>query len=189
MARDNRVLGNFELSGIPPAPKGIPQIEVKFDVDANGILHVSAHDRASGKAQNVSITGSTTLSKQDIDRMVREAEAHADEDQRRRDAIDLRNQGERLIYQVEEMLKGEYGAKIPADERASTESAIATMRAALAGEDAAALRGALSALEDASRRAGEAIYRASSTESSTYSRADAEVGEGSMEDDEAGAAV
>jgi molecular chaperone DnaK len=161
LARDNRVLGNFELSGIPPAPKGIPQIEVKLEVDANGILHVSARDRGTGKAQNVSITGSTTLSKQDIDRMVREAEAHADEDQRRRDAIDLRNQGERLVHQAEQML-GEYGERIPTEDRSGVESAVSAMRGALAGEDPATLRAALGTLEDATRRAGEAIYRAAS---------------------------
>ena len=160
MAQDNRSLGTFQLDGIPPAPKGIPQIEVKFEVDANGILHVSARDRASGKSQNVTITGSTTLSKSDIDRMVREAETNADADRQRREMIDLRNRGERLTSQVEQMLK-EYGEKIPADERAATESALSGLRSALHTEDLASLQSAYSSLEDASRRAGESLYRAS----------------------------
>jgi molecular chaperone DnaK len=164
MARDNRVLGNFQLQGIPPAPKGIPQVEVKFEVDANGILHVSARDNASGKTQNVTITGSTTLSKSDIDRMVKEAETNAEADAQRRELIDLRNRGERLITQAEQMLK-EYADKIGDDEKAAVDSAIKSTRAALAADDASVAQQAFGELEDATRRAGESIYRASSTDS------------------------
>lgn len=161
MARDNRVLGNFELSGIPPAPKNIPQIEVKFDVDGNGILHVSAHDIGTGKVQNVTITGSTTLSKQDIDRIMKDAEAHASEDENRRQTIDLRNQGERLIFQADQMLK-EYGSQIPETERGRLEATVQGMRSQLGSDNAERMRSAFTELEEAMRAAGEAIYRASS---------------------------
>jgi molecular chaperone DnaK len=161
MARDNRVLGNFELTGIPPAPKGVPQIEVKFEVDANGILHVSARDTASGKRQNVTISGSTALSKQDIDRMVKEAEMNADADRRQRDLIDLRNQGERLLTQVGTMAT-EYGEKLSADEKSSLEEAISGLRSVLSSDDPERIRTAITSLEDASRAAGESIYRAAS---------------------------
>ena len=184
MAQDNRSLGTFQLSGIPPAPKGLPQIEVKFEVDANGILHVSASDRATGKTQNVTISGSTTLSKNDIDRMVREAEQNADADRQRRDVIDLRNRGERLASQVESMVK-EYGDKINGDERAGIEQAISDLRSKLSTEDLNALQQAFTTLEDASRRAGESIYRASGSQTS---EAEAESAE-TMEDVPVGSGV
>jgi molecular chaperone DnaK len=172
MARDNRSLGTFELSGIPPAPKGLPQIEVKFEVDANGILHVSARDRATNKTQNVSITGSTTLNKHDIDRMVEEARVNAEADQRRRDVIDMRNNGERLLNQVDQMLK-DYGDKLDASERDAAQSAVAGLRSALGSEDVDRIRQAMTALEDASRRAGESIYRAAEQENAGAAESEA----------------
>lgn len=166
MARDNRTLGNFQLAGIPPAPKGVPQIEVKFEVDANGILNVSARDLASGKTSNVSITGSTTLSKNEIDRMVREAELNADADRQRREIVDFRNRGERLVTQVTQMLK-EYGDKVSEGERSEVESAMSELRSALNGDNLSLLQSAFTRLEDASRRAGESIYRSASQSSET----------------------
>jgi len=165
MARDNRVLGNFELYGIPPAPKNVPQIEVKFEVDANGILHVVAHDIATGKVQNVTISGSTTLSKHDIDRIVKDAESHAVEDENRRVVIDLRNQGERLIFQGDQMLK-EYGGQIPETEKGRLEAALQGMRSLLKSDDSERMRSAFTELEEASRDAGAAIYRAAGQSSS-----------------------
>ena len=166
MARDNRVLGTFELSGIPPAPKNIPQIEVKFEVDQNGILHVSAHDLASGKKQNVTITGSTTLSQNDIDRIVKDAESHLGEDERRREAIDLRNQSERLTYQVEQMHK-EYAEQIPEEERTRLANAIQNMKSVQKSDDPDILRTAFYELEEASRQAGEALYQNTSSANSS----------------------
>jgi molecular chaperone DnaK len=161
MARDNRLLGVFHLEGIPPAPKGVPRIEVTFDIDANGILHVSAKDLGTGKEAKVSITGSTTLSKEDVERMVREAELHAEEDRRRRELIELRNRAESLAYQTERMLD-EYGDRIPVEEKDAAQTAIQNVRALLSSEDLNALRQATEALDIAARRAGEAIYRAAS---------------------------
>jgi len=166
MAADNRVLGDFQLEGIPLAPKGIPQIEVKFEVDANGILQVSARDRGTGKVQTVSITGSTTLSKSDVERMVKEAEINAEADQRRRDVIDLRNRGERLATQANQMLK-EHADHIASSDRDDLQSAANAMQSAMSSDDPAVLQSALSTLEDAARRAGEAIYRASAEASSS----------------------
>jgi molecular chaperone DnaK len=163
MARDNRVLGTFELGGIPPAPKHVPQIEIKFDVDKDGILHVSARDTASGKAQTVTITGSTTLSKGDIDRIMKDAASHASEDENRRAAIDMRNNGEKLIFQCDEMLKG-YGDKIDGDVKSRLESAVQAMRSLLTSDDAGKMKTAFTELEEASRAAGEAIYRSGQAE-------------------------
>lgn len=158
MARDNRLLGVFHLEGIPPAPKGVPRIEVTFDVDANGILHVSAKDLGTGKEAKVSITGSTTLSQADIDQMIRDAELHAEEDRRRRELIELRNRAESLAYQTERMLE-EYGHRIPTEEKEVTHAAVQNVRALLSSEDLNALRQAIETLEQAAQSAGEAIYR------------------------------
>ncbi|MEM4408552.1 MAG: molecular chaperone DnaK [Candidatus Caldarchaeum sp.] len=173
MARDNRLLGVFHLEGIPPAPKGVPRIEVTFDVDANGILHVAARDLGTGKEAKVSITGSTTLSKEDVDRMIRDAELHAEEDQRRRELIELRNRAESLVYQTERML-AEYAERIPADERETVQTAVQNVRVQLQSENLEALRQAVDMLDNAARRAGEAIYRAANeytTDQPTYSAA------------------
>ena len=133
-ANDNKTLGRFILDGIPPAPRGIPQIEVTFDIDANGILDVKAKDRATGKEQQVRITASSMLSKDDVDKMVRDAESHADEDKKRREEVELRNQAEQLTYQAERTLK-DLGDKVSAEDRSEIESQVAALREALKGSD------------------------------------------------------
>src|SRR5690349_21106538 len=134
MARDNKTIGRFHLDGIPPAPRGLPQIEVTFDIDANGILHVSAKDRASGKEQSIRIEASSGLQESEIQRMVREAEAHAGEDQKRKETVEKRNRGDGLLYEVEKNLK-EHGEKIESGLKSRIESALETLRTALKGED------------------------------------------------------
>ncbi|MEW5933573.1 MAG: molecular chaperone DnaK [Bacillota bacterium] len=157
-ARDNRTLGRFLLDGIPPAPRGIPQIEVTFDIDANGILNVTAKDRATGREQHITITGSTQLSKSDIDRMVKEAERYAQEDRQRRELVDARNQADSLIYQVEKTMK-DMGDRLSADERSRIERAISSLREATKGEDVSRIRSAMEELQQASYRMAEQLYR------------------------------
>ena len=135
MAGDNKSIGRFHLDGIPPAPRGVPQIEVSFDLDANGILHVSAKDLGTGKEQKITITATSGLSDEDIDNMVKDAEKYADEDQKRRDAVEARNMGENVVYQTEKMLK-EQGDKIDADKKAKVESAIEDLKTAVKSDDA-----------------------------------------------------
>ena len=189
MAQDNRALGLFQLDGIPPAPKGVPQIEVKFEVDVNGILNVTAKDRTSGKVTNVTISGSTTLSKSDIDRMVKEADVNADLDRKRRDLIDFRNQGERMASQLEAMLK-EHGSSAPESIRNEAESALSNVRANLKTEDVESLRSGVNQLEEMLRRTGEAIYQASqgagsaTTETGSPDFGTHEEGETEAEEDE-----
>jgi molecular chaperone DnaK len=157
MARDNRILGTFRLDGIPPAPRGTPQIEVGFDIDANGILNVSARDRGTGKENRVTITGSTTLQKEEVDRMVREAEANAAEDRRRAEAVEARNQADQLAYQAEKALR-DAGDKVPADVRADIEGRIKAVRDAIAANDIEAMRRAMADLQANLSRIGEAVY-------------------------------
>jgi molecular chaperone DnaK len=158
MARDNRTLGRFHLDGIPPAARGVPQIEVTFDIDANGILNVSARDKATGKQQNITITASSGLTKEEIARMKREAESHAAEDAHRREEIEARNQADSLAYSTERTLR-EHGDKIPAADRQSVEAAIAEVREALKGEDLARIKQAQEALVAASHKLAEVMYR------------------------------
>ena len=132
LARDNRTLGKFQLVGIPPAPRGVPQIEVTFDIDANGIVNVSAKDRGTGKTQNITITASSGLSKDEVEKMVREAQAHADEDKARREEIEARNQADSLIYQTEKTIQ-ENKEKLPADAVAAATQAVEAARKAVAG--------------------------------------------------------
>jgi molecular chaperone DnaK len=160
MARDNRTLGRFHLQGIPPAPRGQPQIDVAFDIDANGILNVSAKDNASGKQQQITITASSGLSKDEVDRMVREAEANAAEDARRRQEIEQRNQMDALLYSTERAL-AEHGAKLSSSERDSVERALAEARDALKAEDPERIRRTQEGLTAASRTLAEAAYRES----------------------------
>jgi molecular chaperone DnaK len=134
MANDNMSLGRFRLDGIPPAPRGIPQVEVTFDIDANGILHVTAKDKASGKEQKVTITASTNLNKGDIDRMVQEARSHEAEDKKRRELIDAKNTGDSLVYQTEKALR-DLGDKVPSAERGTIEGKINDLKSALQAED------------------------------------------------------
>jgi molecular chaperone DnaK len=157
MASYNKKLGMFELTGLPPAPRGVPQIEVTFDIDANGIVHVSAKDLATGKEQGMTITGGSALPKEDIDRMMREAEQYAEEDHKRREAAEARNQGEALAYQTEKFLT-ENGEKVPGDVRTEVESAIAEVRKALEGEDTGAITSATERLATVSQKLGQAMY-------------------------------
>jgi molecular chaperone DnaK len=159
MSRDNRSLGRFFLDGIAPAPRGRPQIEVTFDIDANGILHVGAKDKATGKEQSIRIEASSGLSKNDVERMVDEAKSHAEEDKKRRESIELRNQADQRVYQAESLIK-EHGDKVEATEKAALEAAIGRVREALKGSDDAELQSAVSALEAASSKAGEKMYQA-----------------------------
>jgi molecular chaperone DnaK len=157
MARDNKTLGNFELSGIPSAPRGLPQIEVTFDIDANGIVHVSAKDLGTGKEQSISITASSGLSKEEIDKMVRDAEIHADEDKKKREAIEARNHADSLVYSTEKSLK-EFGDKIDAVEKGNIENKLSELKKLMEGEDAEAIKKATDELSQASHKLAEAVY-------------------------------
>jgi molecular chaperone DnaK len=158
LAKDNRTLGKFHLTGIPPAPRGVPQIEVTFDIDANGILNVTAKDKATNKEQKITITSSSGLSKEEVERMAKEAEAHASEDKTKREEIEARNQLDSMVYQVEKTLK-EHGDKISGDERSQVETALADARKALEGADAAAMNSAREKLTAASHKLAEVMYK------------------------------
>jgi molecular chaperone DnaK len=157
-ARDNRTLGRFNLTGIPPAPRSVPQIEVSFSIDTNGILNVSAKDLATGKKQSIEIKGSTGLSKDEVEKMKRDAESHADEDRKRRETVDLKNLGDSEAYKRERMLK-DLGEKVPAQDRSNIESAISALRTALKGDDAQAIKSAMQNLEQASNKVAEEMYK------------------------------
>jgi molecular chaperone DnaK len=158
MARDNRTLGKFHLMGIPPAPRGVPQVEVTFDIDANGILNVSAKDRATGKSQAITITASSGLAKEEVEKMVRDAESHAAEDKSKRELVDLRNQADSMAYGVEKLL-GENKGKVAEPEAKAIEEAIAAVRKALEGEDQAAIKSAMDALTRHSHKLAEELYK------------------------------
>lgn len=157
MSADNKTLGRFELVGIPPAPRGVPQIEVTFDIDANGIVHVSAKDLGTGKEQSIRITASSGLSKEEIDKMTREAESHAEEDRKRRELIEARNQADSMIYSVEKNVK-EFGDKIGAAEKSRIEDAIAKLKSVMGGDDLDAIKAAQEELTTASHKLAEAMY-------------------------------
>jgi len=159
MAKDNRTIGQFNLDGIMPAPRGVPQIEVTFDIDANGILSVSAKDKATGKAQNIRIEASSGLSKEEIDKMKREAEANADADAKAKEEIEKLNQADAMIFQTEKQMK-EYGDKIPAEKKAPIESALADLKAAHAAKDMAKVEAGLAALNTAWTAASQDMYNA-----------------------------
>jgi molecular chaperone DnaK len=161
-AADNKTLGKFILDGIPPAPRGVPQIEVTFDIDANGILDVKAKDRATSREQQVRITASSMLSKNDVDRMVREASDHADEDRKRKEEVETRNQADTLAYQGERTLR-DLGDKVSAEDRAETELRIEAVRVALKGSDLAAVKSAAESLADQLQKVGTAAYKATET--------------------------
>jgi molecular chaperone DnaK len=158
MAAQNRTLGKFHLTGLPPAPRGVPQIEVTFDIDANGILNVTAKDVATGKDQKITITSSSGLSKDEVERMAKDAEAHATEDKAKRDEVEARNQLDSMVYQIEKMLK-EHGDKISGSERSDVESALSDAKKALEGTDAAAMNSARERLTQASHKLAEAMYK------------------------------
>ena len=157
--RDNKNLGTFELTGIAPAPRGIPQIEVTFDIDANGIVHVSAKDKGTGKEQSMVISGGSSLSKDDIERMVREAEEHAAEDKARREANEIRNNGEQLVYSIEKLIK-ENDEKLPADVKSEVQADVDALKTALAGDDESAIKPAVDKLSESQQKIGQAIYAA-----------------------------
>ncbi|MFC4554558.1 molecular chaperone DnaK [Georgenia faecalis] len=156
-ARDNKPLGTFELTGIAPAPRGMPQIEVTFDIDANGIVHVSAKDRGTGKEQSMTITGGSALPKDEIDRMVKEAEAHAAEDKKRREEAETRNTAEQLVYSTEKLLK-DNAEKLPQDVSTEVQGAVDELKSALEGEDIDAIKAKQEALVTASQKIGQALY-------------------------------
>jgi len=157
MAADSKTLGRFELVGIPPAPRGIPQIEVTFDIDANGIVHVSAKDLGTGKEQSIRITASSGLSKEEIDKLVREAESHVEDDKRKRELVEARNQADSFVYSVEKNVK-EFGDKIDAADKAKIEAAIGRVKTAMGGDDVNAIRSAQDELTQASHKLAEAMY-------------------------------
>jgi molecular chaperone DnaK len=179
MARDNKSLGNFELTGLPPAPRNVPQIEVTFDIDANGIVHVNAKDLATGKEQRMTVTGGSALPKEDIEKMVRDAEQYAEEDRKRREAVENRNQAESLVYQTEKFLS-ENEDKVPDDVKTEVKDGVAELKKALEGDDADAIKAASEKLAQSSQKMGAAMYAnaqaaggseegASSTDSSSSS--------------------
>jgi molecular chaperone DnaK len=161
MARDNRTLGRFHLTGMPPAPRGVPQIEVTFDIDANGIVNVSAKDMATQKEQKITITASSGLTKDEVDRMMKEAESHADEDRKRKEEIETRNHADQVAYAAERMLK-DAGEKLPASERAAIESAINDLRQSIEQNDIAGMKRRLETLNQAQHKAAESMYRGAS---------------------------
>jgi molecular chaperone DnaK len=158
LSRDNKNLGTFHLDGIPPAPRGVPQIEVTFDIDANGILHVSAKDLGTAKEQKISITGSSGLSKEEVERMQREAELHAEEDRKAKEAIEIRNNADNLAYQCEKQLK-DLGDKIPDDKKAAIEKKIEGVREALKGSDVEAIKTAYTELQNQFQGVSEDLYK------------------------------
>ena len=159
MAADNKLLGQFDLMGIPPAPRGMPQIEVTFDIDANGIVSVSAKDKATSKEQQIRIQASGGLSEADIDKMVKDAEAHAAEDKKRKEAVEARNHADGLIHTTERSLK-EYGEKLGAAEKGKIESDLAALKEVLDSGDAGTIKAKADALAESSMKLGEAMYKA-----------------------------
>ena len=166
--RDNKNLGTFELTGIAPAPRGVPQIEVTFDIDANGIVHVSAKDKGTGAEQSMTITGGTSLSKEDIDRMVKDAEAHAEQDKARREAADTRNAAESVAYSVDKLLK-ENGEKLPEDVKTEVQGDVDALKKALEGDDDDAVKSALEKLQASQTKLGEALYASAQAEANADS--------------------
>ena len=166
--RDNKNLGTFELTGIAPAPRGVPQIEVTFDIDANGIVHVSAKDKGTGAEQSMTITGGTSLSKDDIDRMVKDAEAHAEQDKARREAADTRNAAESVAYSVDKLLK-ENGEKLPEDVKTEVQGDVDELKKALEGDDDDAVKSALEKLQASQTKLGEALYASAQAEANADS--------------------
>lgn len=171
--RDNKSLGNFELTGIAPAPRGIPQIEVTFDIDANGIVHVSAKDKGTGKEQSMTITGGSSLSEEDIARMVKDAEEHAAEDKKRREEAELRNQAEQLAYSTDKLIKDNQD-KLPEDVKTEVQADVDALKAALAGDDIEAVKSAQEKLMASQQKLGEAIYAAAPAEGEAQPEASSE---------------
>ena len=158
MAADNKSLGKFILDGIPPAPRGVPQIEVTFDVDANGILKVSAQDKATGRSQHITITASSGLSEAEVDKMRKDAEAHAEEDRKRKELIEARNNADNTAYAAEKALR-EFGDKVPAEIKSEVETKVAEARKAAEGEDVVAIKSATEALGQVLQKIGASVYQ------------------------------
>jgi len=175
MASDNRTLGRFHLDGIPSAPRGVPQVEVTFDIDANGILNVSARDKATGKQQNITITASSGLTKDEIDKMKKEAEAHAGEDAKRREEIEIKNRADSLVYSTERTLR-EHGEKVPAEDKTAIEAALGEVREALQSDDVDRIKRAEEALQKASHKLAEVMYREAQAKSQPSGGAAGEAG-------------
>ena len=181
--RDNKNLGTFELTGIAPAPRGMPQIEVTFDIDANGIVHVSAKDKGTGKEQSMTITGGTSLSKEDIDRMVKDAEANADADKQRREAADRRNNAEQQAYSVEKLLNDDEG-KIPEDVKTEVQADVDAVKSALEGDDDDAVKTAFEKLQASQTKIGEALYAQAQSEGAAGTQPGAEGAQGAQAQDD-----
>ncbi len=179
--KDNKQLGTFELTGIAPAPRGVPQVEVTFDIDANGIVHVSAKDKGTGKEQSMTITGGSSLAKEDIDRMIRDAEEHAAEDKARRETAEMRNSAEQLVFSTEGLLK-DNDDKLSDDVKSDVQADVDALKAALAGEDDDAVSTAFDKLNESQQKIGEALYQQSQTADATA--ADSATGEEASADDE-----
>jgi molecular chaperone DnaK len=176
IASANKLLGSFELTGIPPAPRGTPQIEVTFDIDVNGIVHVTAKDKGTGKENTIKIQEGSGLSQEDIDRMIKDAEAHAEEDRKRREEATARNDAEALVYQTEKFIKeqreSEGGSKVPEETLTKVEGAIAEAKTALEGTDITAIKAAMEKLGVESQALGQAIYEATQAEQAAGDSAD-----------------
>ena len=183
-ARDNKSLGNFELTGLLPAPRSVPQIEVTFDIDANGIVHVHAKDLATGKEQSMTVTGGSALAKEDIDRMVREAESHAEEDRKRRESVDMRNEGDALVFRTEKLLK-ENADSIGEEVKAPVVEAVDKLKEALKGEDNDAVKSAIEDLNTKAAAMGQAMYAAAQAkaQSEQQSGGESEAASGEAQDD------
>lgn len=166
MANDNKLLGQFDLVGIPPAPRGIPQIDVTFDIDANGIVHVSAKDQATQKEQSIKITASSGLSKEEVDKLVKEAQAHSEDDKKKREVVELRNQADTLVYSTEKNLS-EHGDKIAEEEKTKINEAIANLRKAMEGAEPESIKSAMQNLTTASHKLAEEMYKKASAEAAT----------------------
>jgi molecular chaperone DnaK len=183
MAYRNKTLGTFQLVGIPPAPRGVPQIEVTFDIDANGIVHVSAKDLGTGKEQQMTITGGTALDKDEIDRMMKDAEEHAEEDRQRREAVEVRNNADSLVYQTEKLLK-EQEDKVSAEEKAKIEAAVADLKSVMEGEDVGAIREKHQALTAALQEFSQHLYQSAQQDQAAAGGAEGAAADPAASDDE-----
>src|SRR5262252_314772 len=183
MANDNKLLGQFDLVGIPPAPRGMPQIDVTFDIDANGIVHVSAKDMATQKEQSIKITASSGLSKEEVEKLVKEAQSHTEDDKKRRKAAEAKNQADNLIYQTEKNLT-EHGDKVPAEEKAKIQEAVAALKKAMEGNDTSAIESATQTLMSASHKLAEEMYKKASSASGAGASTSGGNGAGETKTDE-----
>jgi molecular chaperone DnaK len=181
-AKDNKTIGKFQLTDIPPAPRGMPQIEVTFDIDANGILNVSAKDLGTGKDQKITITASSGLSKDEVERMRKDGESHAEDDKKRREEVELRNDADNQVYRTEKMLR-ENADKLPGDDKAKIESAVTAVKEALKGGDSAAIKSATEKLNEAWQVASEVLYKAAQEKAKA-----GKAGSGSTSSESSGAA-